>query len=168
MTSADVLVILHRLRDAGIEVWLDGGWGVDALLGEQTREHDDLDLVLELARTDSAVAALSVSGFAITMDERPTRLVLQDPTGRQIDIHTVVFDEGGGGVQALPGGRSYRYPPEGFAGKGTVSGQPTPCLTAAVQIECHLGYEPTDKDRRDVALLAECFGLKLPRVYRQE
>ncbi len=91
MTSADVLEVLQRLRDAGIEVWLDGGWGVDALLGEQTRDHDDLDLVLELARTDSAVAALSALGYAVTTDDRPTRLVLQDPTGRQIDIRRALL-----------------------------------------------------------------------------
>jgi len=168
MTSADVLEILQRLCDAGIEVWLDGGWGIDALLGEQTRDHDDLDFVLELARTDSAVEALSGMGFAITTDERPTRVVLKDSDGLHIDIHIVVFDEGGGGVQALPGGRSYRYPPEGFSGQGRVGGEFVPCVTAAVQIECHQGYPPTYKDRCDLALLAERFGLKLPRAYRAD
>src|SRR5919201_6639891 len=28
------------------KVWLDRGWGLDALLGEQTRPHDDLDLAI--------------------------------------------------------------------------------------------------------------------------
>lgn len=30
-----------------MRVWLDGGWGVDALLGRQTRPHDDMDIVIE-------------------------------------------------------------------------------------------------------------------------
>lgn len=37
MNSADVVDLYAHLTDLGIEVWLDGGWGVDALLGEQTR-----------------------------------------------------------------------------------------------------------------------------------
>lgn len=167
MTSADVLEIVWSLQAAGIDCWLDGGWGVDALLGEQTREHSDLDLLAELKRMPDAIATLSGVGFQLTEDERPTRLVLRDVAGRQIDIHTVVFDEGGGGVQALPGGRSYRYPTEGFSGVGTVGGKRLPCLTAAVQIECHLGYDPTEKDRRDVTLLADRFRLLLPGPYQR-
>lgn len=168
MSAADVLEIFDLLTSHGIEAWLDGGWGVDALLEEQTREHDDLDLVAALGRMPDAIAALSTTGFRVTEDERPTRLVLRDDAGRQIDIHTVVFDADGGGVQALPGERSYRYPPEGFAGHGKVAGVLLPCMTAAVQIECHLGYEPTDTDCRDVTLLAERFGLPLPKPYRAQ
>jgi lincosamide nucleotidyltransferase A/C/D/E len=46
MTAADVVEILGWLRAASADVWLDGGWGVDALVGEQTREHKDLDLIV--------------------------------------------------------------------------------------------------------------------------
>jgi hypothetical protein len=31
-----VTELLDRLRQAEVLAWLDGGWGVDALLGEQT------------------------------------------------------------------------------------------------------------------------------------
>jgi len=55
MTEADVIEILGWLADAGVAVWLDGGWGVDALIGEQTREHKDLDLIVR----DDRVACLS-------------------------------------------------------------------------------------------------------------
>jgi len=37
MNIADVIDLYTQLENLGIEVWLDGGWGVDALLGEQTR-----------------------------------------------------------------------------------------------------------------------------------
>jgi hypothetical protein len=39
-------------------------------------------------------------------------------------------------------------------------------LTPQVQLECHLGYEPDETDRHDMRLLAERFGLRLPRVYQ--
>ena len=165
MTPDEVPLVIDRLREAGVEAWLDGGWGVDALLERQTRNHEDLDLVIELGLAEVAMEALGSLGYAATTDERPTRLGLEAPDGRQIDLHTVEFDDGGGGVQALPNGRSYRYPPEGFAGRGRVAGRELPCLTAEVQLECHTGYEPTDVDRRDVGLLTERFGLPRPKGY---
>jgi len=48
MTANEVLEVLGWLDMVGIEVWVDGGWGVDALLGEETRPHSDLDLALPL------------------------------------------------------------------------------------------------------------------------
>ena len=44
MTADAVLEVIATLEEASVRVWLDGGWGVDALLGEQTRNHADLDL----------------------------------------------------------------------------------------------------------------------------
>ena len=29
-----------------IKIWVDGGWGVDALLRRQCREHSDLDIIV--------------------------------------------------------------------------------------------------------------------------
>ena len=126
MTEDDVVAVMARLTESGIDAWLDGGWGVDALLADQTRDHDDLDLVVALDRVDAIGESLGMLGYAAREDERPTRLVLAAPGGRRIDLHTVEFDAGGGGVQALPGGRSYRYPTEGFLAEGTVAGHTLP------------------------------------------
>lgn len=166
ITARDALRILDTLAAAEIPAWVDGGWGVDALLGEQTRDHEDLDLVIALTDSETACEALSALGFALTEDERPTRFVLSDSNCRHIDFHTVTFDPEGGGVQQLQDGRSYRYPPEGFAGRGKIGERTVPCLTPEVQLECHLGYKPTERDREDVRCLAERFGLELPKQYR--
>jgi lincosamide nucleotidyltransferase A/C/D/E len=48
MAAQEVVRLLDLLESAGVTVWLDGGWGVDALLEEQTREHDDLGLVARI------------------------------------------------------------------------------------------------------------------------
>jgi lincosamide nucleotidyltransferase A/C/D/E len=46
--SGDVVVQLMQLFDQnGIDVVVDGGWGVEALLGEQTRSHKDLDIAVQ-------------------------------------------------------------------------------------------------------------------------
>jgi lincosamide nucleotidyltransferase A/C/D/E len=47
--SRQVLGVLEMLTAEGIVGWLDGGWGVDALLDEQTRPHADVDLVVDVA-----------------------------------------------------------------------------------------------------------------------
>lgn len=166
MTAEAVLAVLVRLMNARVKVWLDGGWGIDALLGEQTRDHDDLDLVVELDAVAGVLDVLSDLGYEITEDERPVRAVLATPDGCSIDLHTVTFDENDGGVQMQPNGGAYRYPPEGFKARGTVSGVELPCLTPQVQVECHMGYEPTATDRRDISLLCERFGLPLPEAYQ--
>jgi lincosamide nucleotidyltransferase A/C/D/E len=44
----EVVRLLDAFEAAKVKAWLDGGWGVDALLGRQRRTHDDLDLVVEL------------------------------------------------------------------------------------------------------------------------
>ena len=39
MEARDVLDVLTILRESDLErVWLDGGWGIDALLGAQHRD----------------------------------------------------------------------------------------------------------------------------------
>ena len=44
MTEAQVLEVLAACAAQGLPVWVDGVWAVDAVLGRQTRPHDDLDL----------------------------------------------------------------------------------------------------------------------------
>jgi len=45
MVPADEVVrVLDRLEQDALAAWLDGGWGVDALVGRQTRPHKDVDI----------------------------------------------------------------------------------------------------------------------------
>lgn len=46
--SSDVIEIVRLFESNAVDVWLAGGWGVDALLGEQPREHADIDVVNRL------------------------------------------------------------------------------------------------------------------------
>ena len=47
VNKEDAIEIISYAVDNGIDIWLDGGWGVDALLGTQTRVHNDIDLFVE-------------------------------------------------------------------------------------------------------------------------
>ena len=167
MQSNNVLQIVTWLETAGIAVWLDGGWGVDALVGRQTRPHDDLDVIIALHHVEPAQQILRALGFALTVDELPTRFVLCDDHERRIDFHPVTFDSEGGGVQHLQDGSRFRYPPEGFGGAGSIDGRVVHCLTPEVQMLCHTGYVPDENDQHDVHLLHTEFRLALPSGYGQ-
>jgi lincosamide nucleotidyltransferase A/C/D/E len=156
--SADDVVRLLELME-GIDVWLDGGWGVDALLGEETREHDDLDLVLAATDVPRLVDALSSQGYEVAKGELPTCIVLLDPEGRQVDLHPVTFDVSGDGIYVLEEGGTWPYPARGFAGRGHVLGREVRCLTPEVQVLCHAGYVLGETDFHDLAALREGFGI---------
>jgi lincosamide nucleotidyltransferase A/C/D/E len=151
--------LLARIESAGITVWLDGGWGVDALLEEQTREHDDLDLVLELANCERLIATLEGERYEHVVGAPPKSFVLVDPIGRQVDAHPVSFDGDGNGLYVMDDGKTWPYPAEGFSGRGSVAGRPVRCLSAATQVIVHAGYELTEKDFRELRLLHERFGV---------
>ena len=165
MRAEDVHEIVDCLEAASVVVWMDGGWGVDALLGEETRPHDDLDVVMAMGQLDAAQDALRTLGFVLAIDELPTRCVLCDAGDRRIDVHPVTFDNEDGGLQRQPDGSDFRYPSEGLTGTGTVAGKAVRCLTPELQLRCHLAYEPDDNDRHDVRLLCDRFGLALPKAY---
>ena len=167
MDAPSVLIVVATLQQAGVRVWLDGGWGVDALVGEQTREHDDLDCVIALSDAPTVRDALAVLGFAVTLDELPTRFVVRDRFDHRVDFHTVTFDATGGATQQLQDGTMAHFPPQGFSGFGHVAGVRVACLTATVQSLHHLGYDPDEKDHHDMKLLADRCGIDLPAPYRR-
>jgi lincosamide nucleotidyltransferase A/C/D/E len=168
MAAAEVARLVDLFESAGIAVWLDGGWGVDALLQEQTREHDDLDLVVELDDVPRLSDLLGREGYEQVAGGAPKSFVLVDPRGRQVDVHPIVFvDSRGGGVYQMDDGGEWVYPGQGFAGRGCVAGRAVPCLSAEVQLLVHDGYELTDKDYRELWLLHERFGVELPAKYAE-
>ena len=146
MLAHDVLEIVARLDAAGVRVWLDGGWGVDALIRHQTRDHEDLDLV-PLPAANAARRTLTVLGFRLTEDEATLCFVARDAPDRRVDD------------------TFWRYPPEGFSGFGLVEGRGVAYLSAEVQVLYHLNYDPDRTDRRGMKLLAQSRGISLPDPY---
>jgi len=168
MQPLEVLSVLDALTARGLGVWLDGGWGVDALLGEVTRNHEDVDLVMVLEEMAGVRQGLKPLGYDLAEDLTPVRVVLRSSDGRQVDLHPVTFDVEGVGWQrgASSDGSDCPYPPWGF-GHGRILDREVPCLTPELQLEHHRGYEPRDRDRADMAKLQGRFGLTLPDPYEQ-
>jgi lincosamide nucleotidyltransferase A/C/D/E len=168
MKPRDVLEVLRLLESAHCTVWIDGGWGVDVLLERQTRPHADLDLAIALVDVTTAQDLLGQRlGYVVSQDEMPTRLELRDSLDHRLDLHPLVFDEQGNGKQQLQDGTWGSYPAEGLAGVGLLDGHKVRCLSPQLQLRFHLGYEPDDEDRHDVALPCQRFGFVVPDRYRQ-
>lgn len=159
MSCADVLSVLSVLREAGTDVVIAGGWGVDALIGAETREHRDLDLLHREEQEPALVAALTAVGYTQTLDRRPVRFVLSHPSGPEIDLHPLRFSPDGSAVQSSPDPQApFRYPAECFV-TGTIGGKPVPCISVRQQIEFHQGYDPGPADLHDMAGLRAEFGV---------
>ena len=50
-TRENLWKILDLFEELSVTCWLDGGWGVDALYGKQTRDHRDIDINFDAAKT---------------------------------------------------------------------------------------------------------------------
>jgi lincosamide nucleotidyltransferase A/C/D/E len=159
MEAEEVVAIVESLERSGVATWLDGGWGVDALLRRQTRGHDDLDLVVALADFPRLKDVLAARGYVVAGGGAPMSVELVDSDGRQVDVHPVVFDEQGNGVYLIRTGEEWSYPAAGFVGRGSVLDREVRCLTAEVQVLCHEGYELDTHDFRDLQALREAFGV---------
>jgi lincosamide nucleotidyltransferase A/C/D/E len=150
--------ILDRLDAADVWYCLEGGWGVDALLEQQTREHGDLDVGVRSQDVDRVCAALPE--FAVNRDEWPSRLVLQDARGRAVDCHPLAFDDRGDGWQSGPRGERYRWPREHLDARGRIHGRDVRCISAELQLLWHEHEGFDDIDWHDVRVLCDRFALE--------
>jgi len=163
--DAHSTVALVRLADTlDVRVWVAGGWGIDALIGEQTRSHDDLDLAVDTVRFEDFVDALMQGGFEIDVNWMPVRLQMRRGDGAVVDLRPVSFGSGRCGVHESLDGVQYLYPRRDLT-FGTIAGHRVPCLSAMLQLGFHLGYAPSEQDRSDMAALAAATGVELREPY---
>jgi lincosamide nucleotidyltransferase A/C/D/E len=163
MTRTALVELLRLFESATIPVWLDGGWGVDALLQTQTRTHKDVDIVLSVADVSELQRLLGTRGFSVREGKPPHSFVLADGAGLEVDVHAVTFDDNGNGVYRMQNNEEWVYPAEGFCGRGLVGEMVVRCLSPATQVLGHAhGYVPVEKDFSDMERLEERFGVVLP------
>lgn len=170
MEAADVVALLSDAEAEGIEAWVMGGWGVDALLGRETREHHDVDLLVEVKGLERFRLQLAGRGYRFAYVwweevlwvrdaawrsplEEPTAFVYRNAGGDEVDVHVVRIDDAGA-IEML-WRAPYAFTAEGLAGAGTIGGHPVRCLTAELQRRAHTGYELPEHHLRDLQLLDE-------------
>src|SRR5215207_2411618 len=164
MNAADVVELYSALDAIGVTFWIDGGWCVDALLGRETRPHEDLDIALEERHVPALRAFLEARGYRDVPrdDTRRWNFVLGDDHGRQVDVHAFIFDAAGNVVDGIA------YPADSLTGTGVIAGHTVRCIAAEYAVPFHTGYPLRDKDWHDVTSLCEQFGIAYPVEYRRE
>jgi lincosamide nucleotidyltransferase A/C/D/E len=165
VTAADALEITHALDRAGVRYSIEGGWGVDALLGRETRLHRDIDLAIPRESCDHATSALQVLGFRKDLNAAPglpARSLLIDDDRRQVDLHPLLFDAAGNGWQHLSNGGWYLHNAADLWRDGTIEGAPVRCISPELQLIFRLGYQWQAEDVHDLTLLSDEFSIPLP------
>jgi lincosamide nucleotidyltransferase A/C/D/E len=157
----DARDLIALLEESGLEVYIDGGWAVDAVLGEQTRPHDDLDIALPHAQVPRLRALLGTQGFCEQRrdDSWECNFVLADEAGRRLDVHSYTLDAAGLNVGGVP------YIAEQLTGRGVIGGYRVRCISPEWLVTFHTGYELDDNDWHDVRLLCERFQIAVPHEY---
>lgn len=163
MKAQDVIEFLELCEKNGIEIFIDGGWGVDALLGKQTRIHEDLDIALQHKYVPKLRQLLEVKGYKdIPRDDtRECNFVMGDNKGHEIDFHSYTFDEKGNNIFGV------KYPFESLTGAGKIDGHPVKCISPEWMVKFHTGYKVDETDYQDVRALCERFGIPLPSEYEK-
>jgi lincosamide nucleotidyltransferase A/C/D/E len=174
MYAADVLEILAALDSSQVRAWVVGGWGVDALLAEQTREHADLDLLLDLTEEEPARAALEELGFRWIRNKRtdfipdalmPRRIFMRDDSGRMVDLHGVDLRTWPGSwFEKLQreGRLSLAIDPADAFAEGRIAGRRASCLSPILQVASCQAYDPSQDDLQGMSRLCARFDLPLP------
>jgi lincosamide nucleotidyltransferase A/C/D/E len=165
MTATDVLDLYNKLERLGITIWLDGGWGVDANIGNQTRPHVDLDIFIQQKDVAALREFLGGKGYEEIKLEiaRPHNFVLGDADGREVDVHVIAF-QGENAVYGPPESAEV-FPDSVFSGIGNIAGKKVRCITPECQVKWHSGYKSRDSDFQDVTALCEKFGIEYPVGY---
>lgn len=131
VTARDAAGLYELLRGSGIRCWVMGGWGVDALLEEQTREHHN--------------RPLDVAGKTW-----PTAFVAATEAGVELDVHVIKVDAG----VAIPlCDVPWPFDDHSLDGSGVIAGSQVECVSARTQLVMHRGYELPESQQRDLELL---------------
>jgi lincosamide nucleotidyltransferase A/C/D/E len=161
MRDDEAVSLYTLLTGQGVRVWVGGGWGIDALLGEQTRPHKDFDAPVSL--DDLSTLANVLANCGLTLKEiwgknrwvaHPVQLpvigrrelgisavatafVVRESASLELDIHVLTLNGRGCGIPAW--NADITYSPDALAGQGVIAGTRVRCLSARMQMATHTG-----------------------------
>lgn len=178
INADDALAIYNLLAAQEIQIWLSGGWGIDALLGEQTRPHKDLDVIMLLDDVHPLFNLLADHGYrlkelwsenlwAINSDQNkvPTAFVLHDSAGRELDAHAMRIDDAGSGIPSWAEAENFIFSKYDLSAEGIIAGSYVNCISPEMQMRAHLGYALPKYQRQDLLRLHHKLGTALPQGF---
>lgn len=159
-TSQDVASFYKAADNSGVKIWIDGGWSVDALLGEQIRPHKDMDIAIENKDLPKFLELTQAQGYQEIRRDNEWNFVLGN-NNKEVDVHVFVRDPEGNIVGGI------KYPTESLTGTGTIDGQEVRCVSAKYMVEFLAPWihKWPEKYLPAVAALCEKFEIPLPEQY---
>lgn len=164
MQAEEVIKLYKLFQENDIDIWIDGGWGIDALLEDQTRPHNDLDIAVDSKDGAKLRELLEARGYKEkeSPDSKEFNFVLRDNNEHEVDVHTFEFDENGNNIYGI------EYPKESLTGTGAINGQTVKCIALEYVLKFHSNYEPKEKDLKDIKALCDKFGVEPPENYKDK
>ncbi|MBU4465566.1 MAG: hypothetical protein KKH75_06940 [Actinobacteria bacterium] len=158
MRAEQVVDLVEGLAAAGVVVWVDGGWCVDALVGRQLRSHADLDLAVDRNDEPRFLEWIRERGFAPIHRAGTSawEYSLTDAGRAVVDVRVFGFDAAGSHIYGMD------YPPGALGGTGTIDGTQVRCMTPKWMFRFALAAPTTPKHLADVRALHETYGFALP------
>ncbi len=154
MSADSALEIYSSLEQLGMPIWIDGGWAKDALIGEQTRPHRDLDFAVEKKHLPRLIEHFISLGYSEIPrpEENKWDIVLGDEYGHELDIHSFEFDAKGSVID-----KPYwdAYAVDALNGIGHILGIEVRCVNIDHLLKTldEGKRELREKDRHDITLL---------------
>lgn len=156
--------IITLLEEADIDdIMIGGGWGIDAIVGFNTRKHNDIDIVVEQKYHQAACEALAAGGFELLPNNgRPNFVQMwANQEGELVDLYTFVFNAKGEYVMG-----EEIYPVDMFDCGGFIGGKVVRCTQPQYQLRYHCGYVRRAEDAFDVHTLCSHLDLPYPDDYQ--
>jgi lincosamide nucleotidyltransferase A/C/D/E len=161
MTSSEIMDLYNWFKENNIDVWICGGWCVDALLGKQTREHQDFDIAVH--RNDNSILRSLLENNDYQEEQRDDSsefmYVMKNIAGLEVDIHAFEYDENGKNTYGV------EFPYGSLTGTGTINGQTVKCISPEWMYIFNTSYDPKEKDIHDIQALCKKYGFVLPGKY---
>ena len=158
MKKDDVVRVVRAVQGADVRCWLAGGWGIDALLGYQSRRHDDVDLIIDdfEMQVRHAFAALEPLGFRVVSTQRepvwmPDRWELRDDARHRMDLLGLDWSKLRTALGVQEGAPNEVL--ELALTVGHIGEHQVPCLSSAAQRVLHSGFSPRRIDDHDLQIL---------------
>lgn len=124
--------VIAVTQSADIQVWLFGGWGLDARIGRITREHGDVEFWVERIDAERSKAVLVEAGATALTTQPPAEAC--EFTWDDVLFSTAYFDRqpDGSSVQLLGRWSDWLFPPGSFGDEpGTLDGMPVPVMSVS-------------------------------------
>jgi lincosamide nucleotidyltransferase A/C/D/E len=165
LSAHDASALCRLLEQYHICYFVMGGWGVDALLGRETRPHKDLDLLVLLGDLPQLWQVFHEHGFTQQYvwrenrwlekegDRWPTAFVVADGAGRELDIHVIDVGPDGAIIQHYDPPWPFPASIASSTAQGSITGAAVPCVSKEMQLAMHTGYPLPEGHRRDLELL---------------